>query len=47
MTDTNHYTYRVSWSGEDGEHIATVVEFHLFPGFTWTRPRRSGAWSIW
>jgi predicted HicB family RNase H-like nuclease len=27
MTDTKHYTYRVSFSGEDGEYVATVVEF--------------------
>ncbi|MAT05243.1 MAG: toxin-antitoxin system HicB family antitoxin [Acidimicrobiaceae bacterium] len=29
MTDTKHYTYRVSWSGEDDEYVATVVEFPL------------------
>jgi predicted HicB family RNase H-like nuclease len=23
----DHYTYRVSWSGEDGEHVATCLEF--------------------
>ena len=23
----DHYTYRVSWSAEDGEHVATCVEF--------------------
>lgn len=32
MTDTKHYTYRVSWSGEDGEYVATVVEF---PSLSW------------
>jgi hypothetical protein len=32
VTDTKHYTYRVSWSGEDGEHVATVVEF---PSLSW------------
>ncbi|WP_246050957.1 hypothetical protein [Nocardioides guangzhouensis] len=25
--DASHYTYRVGWSAEDGEHVATVVEF--------------------
>ena len=29
MTDTKHYTYRVSWSGDDDEYVATVVEFPL------------------
>lgn len=28
----NHYTYRVSWSPEDGEHVATCVEF---PSLSW------------
>jgi predicted HicB family RNase H-like nuclease len=23
----DHYTYRVTWSPEDGEYVATVVEF--------------------
>jgi len=32
MTDTKHYTYRVSWSSEDGEYVATVVEF---PSLSW------------
>ncbi|TDT16637.1 putative HicB family RNase H-like nuclease [Ilumatobacter fluminis] len=32
MTDTKHYTYRVSWSGEDDEYVATVVEF---PSLSW------------
>lgn len=32
MTDTKHYTYRVSWSAEDGEHLATVAEF---PSLSW------------
>jgi hypothetical protein len=29
VTDTKHYTFRVSWSGEDDEYVATVVEFPL------------------
>ena len=32
MTDTKHYTYRVSWSSEDGEYVATVGEF---PSLSW------------
>lgn len=25
--DINHYTYRVTWSNEDGEHIGLCAEF--------------------
>jgi predicted HicB family RNase H-like nuclease len=32
MPDATHYTYRVSWSVEDGEHVATVAEF---PSLSW------------
>jgi predicted RNase H-like HicB family nuclease len=32
VTDTKHYTFRVSWSGEDDEYVATVVEF---PSLSW------------
>ena len=28
----NHYTYRVSWSPEDNEHVATCAEF---PSLSW------------
>jgi predicted HicB family RNase H-like nuclease len=28
----DHYTYRVSWSAEDGEHVATCLEF---PSLSW------------
>jgi predicted HicB family RNase H-like nuclease len=28
----NHYTYRVSWSQDDGEHVATCAEF---PSLSW------------
>jgi predicted HicB family RNase H-like nuclease len=27
-----HYTYRVTWSSEDGEHVATCAEF---PSLSW------------
>jgi predicted HicB family RNase H-like nuclease len=30
--DASHYTYRVSWSAEDGEFVATCVEF---PSLSW------------
>ncbi len=30
--NTNHYTYRVTWSQEDGEHIALCAEF---PSLSW------------
>jgi predicted RNase H-like HicB family nuclease len=28
----NHYTYRVSWSPEDGEYVALCAEF---PSLSW------------
>ena len=40
MTDTKHYTYRVSWSGEDGEFVATVVEFS---SLSWLHPDQGEA----
>ena len=30
--NTNHYTYRVTWSPEDGEHVALCAEF---PFLSW------------
>jgi hypothetical protein len=35
MPDATHYTYRVAWSVEDGEHVATVAEFPLL---SWLAP---------
>ncbi|HUA41720.1 MAG TPA: toxin-antitoxin system HicB family antitoxin [Streptosporangiaceae bacterium] len=32
MPEATHYTYRVTWSPEDGEHVATVAEF---PSLSW------------
>lgn len=29
---TDHYTYRLSWSPEDGEYVATCAEF---PSLSW------------
>ena len=48
MTDTlerqhmevSHYTYRVAWSVEDDEFVATVVEF---PSLSWLAPSQIGA----
>src|ERR1700733_7373537 len=37
MPDATHYTYRVAWSAEDGEHVATVAEF---PSLSWLPPPR-------
>jgi predicted HicB family RNase H-like nuclease len=30
--EVSHYTYRVAWSGEDGEFVATCLEF---PSLSW------------
>lgn len=30
--NTTHYTYRVTWSPEDGEHVALCAEF---PSLSW------------
>src|ERR1700728_4317285 len=35
MPDATHYTYRITWSAEDGEHVATVAEF---PSLSWLAP---------
>src|SRR6266481_5844564 len=45
MPDATHYTYRVAWSVEDGEHVATVAEF---PSLSWLAPTPAvGAAEIW
>ena len=31
----NHYTYRVTWSGEDNEHVGLCAEF---PSLSWLAP---------
>ena len=33
--EPTHYTYRVAWSVEDEEHVATVAEF---PSLSWLAP---------
>lgn len=35
-TNPAHYTYRVSWSAEDGEYVGTCVEFG--PMLSWLAP---------
>jgi predicted RNase H-like HicB family nuclease len=42
MPDATHYTYRVSWSAEDGEYVATVAEF---PSLSWLAPTQLEALS--
>jgi hypothetical protein len=37
---TEHYTYRVSWSGEDDEYVASCLEF---PSLSWLDTSRSSA----
>ncbi len=32
MTETTHYSYRVNWSADGGEFLATVAEF---PSLSW------------
>jgi predicted HicB family RNase H-like nuclease len=32
VTDSKHFAYRVVWSAEDGEFVATVAEF---PSLSW------------
>ncbi|QGU07170.1 HicB family protein [Corynebacterium occultum] len=38
--DANKYTYQVSWSEEDQEYVATVLEF---PSLSWLAPNRQEA----
>jgi len=35
MPDATHYTYRVTWSAEDGGHVVPVVEFR---SLSWLAP---------
>jgi predicted HicB family RNase H-like nuclease len=38
--DVSHYTYRVTWSAEDGEFVATCLEF---PSLSWLAESRNAA----
>jgi hypothetical protein len=40
MAMDDHYTYRVTWSREDGEYVATVAEF---PSLSWLDGDELGA----
>lgn len=40
MSDVKHYAYRVVWSVEDGEYVATVAEF---PSLSWLHADQGGA----
>lgn len=39
-TQAKHYTYRIAWSAQDSEYIATVVEF---PSLSWGAKTRESA----
>ncbi len=38
--DVSHYTFRVTWSAEDEEFVATCLEF---PSLSWLAPSRNEA----
>lgn len=38
--DVSHYTFRVTWSAEDDEFVATCVEL---PSLSWLAPERNDA----
>jgi predicted HicB family RNase H-like nuclease len=38
--DASHYTYRVTWSAEDGQFVATCLEF---PSLSWLAESRNAA----
>lgn len=38
--DVAHYTFRVTWSAEDNEFVATCLEF---PSLSWLAPSREQA----
>ena len=42
MMDHNHYTYSVTWSGEDGEYVGLCTEF---PSLSWLAPTPDAAFS--
>lgn len=39
MIDHEHYTYRVTWSEVDGEHLALCAEF---PGLSYLAEKHRG-----
>ncbi len=40
MLKNDHYTYRVTWSQEDGEYVGLCVEF---PSLSWLAPEPEAA----
>ena len=42
MAVSERYTYRVTWSAEDGEHVGLCAEF---PSLSWLAPSRQEAFS--
>ena len=38
----DHYTYRITWSAEDNEHVGLCAEF---PSLSWLSPTPAGALS--
>lgn len=40
QVDVSHFTFRVTWSAEDGEFVATCLEF---PSMSWLAPARNEA----
>jgi hypothetical protein len=40
LVNAAHYTYRVTWSAEDGEYVASCLEF---PSLSWLDASRTGA----
>lgn len=40
MIDPDHYTYRVTWSAEDDEHVGLCAEF---PSISWVAPTPEAA----
>jgi predicted HicB family RNase H-like nuclease len=39
MAMHEHYTYRITWSAEDGEYVGLCTEF---PSLSWLAPTRTG-----
>ena len=39
---SDHYTYRITWSAEDDEHVGLCAEF---PSLSWLAPTPTGALS--
>ena len=42
MNAAEHYSYRVSWSADDGEFVGTVLEL---PSLSWLEPESAAAFA--